>query len=82
MATALSLTLLDVNNYVYGVAARCPTYSRQAMLPQSLKGGNQLDPTNRWGVLLKPLGIRKQLIAHVAADICLQGRHVLLHELL
>jgi hypothetical protein len=51
-------------------------------LPQSSKGGNQLNPTNRWGVLLEPLGIRKQLVAHIAADICLQGKHVLLHELL
>jgi predicted dienelactone hydrolase len=32
--------------------------------------------------MLKPLGIRKQLVAHVAADICLQAMHVLLHELL
>jgi hypothetical protein len=34
------------------------------------------------GVMLKPLGIRKQLVAHVTTDICLQARHVLLHELL
>ena len=71
-----------MTNYVYGVAARCPAYSRQTTLPQSSKGGNQLYPTNRWGALLKPLGIRKQLGAHVAADIYLQARHVLLPELL
>jgi hypothetical protein len=71
-----------VNNYVCGVATQCLAYSCQATLPQSLQGGNQLDPTNRWGVLLKPLGIQKELVAHVAADIYLQGRHVLLHELL
>jgi hypothetical protein len=44
-----------------------------------------LQPTRSYqslGVLLEPLGIQKELVAHVATNIYLQGRHVLLHELL
>ena len=41
--------------------------------------GRQATPAYQpLGVVLEPLGIRKQLVAHVTVDICLQARHVLL----